>query len=299
MSPVEFIERAISHDSYDRGESDLSTTQILSPPQASYLRKVHGPGEGSIYKNFMSMIGTGIHKALEMAACGDEIAEHRFYHTWDIGVLNELDGSKNEGTTKWTLGGQMDWAFENLTVDFKVTTTASYEIKDGGIKEEHYYQQNINAWLANHDDLDLINGIWITKGAVLYWFRDWSYSLAKQGRHPEKPYMYHEFDILPADEIEQDIILPRMREHAQALAGNPRPCTADERWQKEDSWAVIKFGANRAYRTFPSEWKARACADKMKKPDDYMIEYRPGECVRCSEWCLGSVCPQYQEILSK
>lgn len=296
MTLEELFKRSLARDSYDKGASDLTTTQILSPPQTSWLKSQHGgEEEGSIYKSFMSAIGTGVHAVLEAAATEHELAEHRFYHTWDLGINNPLRVS-----TEWTLGGMLDFAFDGRVEDYKVTSVANYEITDGGIKEEHYLQCQINAWLANHDDGDLLpGGRNIRKGAVLYVFRDWSYSLAKQGRHPETPYMYHEFDILPHEEIEKDIILPRMREHANALNGRPRPCTAEERWQKEDQWAVIKFGSKRAYRNFPTEEEARECSEKMKKPQDYMIEHRPGQCIRCDEWCWGSVCPQYQQILGK
>ena len=295
MTLEELFKRSLSKDSYNKGSCDLSTTQILSPPQTSWLKSQHDLEPESIYKAFMSTIGTGVHAVLEAAANEKELVEHRFYHTWDLGINNPLRAS-----TEWTLGGMLDFAFDGRVEDYKVTSVANYEITDGGLKEEHRLQCQINAWLANHDDEDLLpGGRNIQTGAVLYIFRDWSYSLAKQGRHPETPYMYHEFDIMPEEEIEQEIILPRMRDHANALNGRPRPCTEEERWQRKDMWAVQKFGATRAYRNFEKEHEAIECRDKMKKPQDYVIEFRAGECIRCSSWCLGSVCPQYQEILGR
>jgi hypothetical protein len=65
-------------------------------------------------------------------------------------------------------------------------------------------------------------------------------------------------------------------------------CTAEERWEKATKYAVQKSGAKRAYKLLDTQEEAEKLAGGMGK--GYVVEKRPGEAIRCLDYC---VCAEY------
>ena len=72
------------------------------------------------------------------------------------------------------------------------------------------------------------------------------------------------------------------------------PCADDERWKKEDSWAVKKKGQKRATRVFDNVDEANQYSSSNSAETE--IEHRPGEYTRCKgNYCgVADFCHQYR-----
>lgn len=72
------------------------------------------------------------------------------------------------------------------------------------------------------------------------------------------------------------------------------PCTTVERWERPERFAVMKKGGKKAISNGVKSTRAAAeeALAALKDPDGHLIEYRPGESVRCQprhcdvcKWC--------------
>ena len=255
--------RALSTDKYSKGNSQFSVTQLLSPPQRTFLKLRHHE-INSPYGGMMALLGTAIHNILEQNVRPElgERAEERLF-TEFIGVK---------------VSGQIDF-YENATImDYKVT---------GGIQEaakrEHYLQVQMNGLLARR------NGWEVNNVGVMYFQRDWKQlqSLNNPG-YPKTPFksFVHPFEEEEALEAFQTTV----SDHLAASLGKPRDCSKSEKWQKPDTYAVMKPGASRASRVYDSLSEAE---DALKAGQ--IIQTRSSERTYCEHFCgLKHCCPQYR-----
>jgi hypothetical protein len=97
------------------------------------------------------------------------------------------------------------------------------------------------------------------------------------------------------DAVAEEYIRERVQLHQEARDGSAKPCTDEERWYTGDSWAVTKPNAKRAYRVYKNRQEA-----EDNKPDDMIVEHRPGEYKRCAQYCEAApFCAQWQAHLSE
>lgn len=78
------------------------------------------------------------------------------------------------------------------------------------------------------------------------------------------------------------------------------PCTPKERWEKPPKFAVMKEGNKRAVKLYDDEAEALDAAEELTANDPkkkkYHVEYRPGECRKCIDYCdVTEWCPFYQK----
>lgn len=267
--PPDLLAWALEQDNYSKDGADYTTTEILRPPQMTYLAQLGVAQTMPRYKAFMSLMGTGVHNALEDAAPKDAVVERRFYHTFDI-----------EGE-KVSLGGKPDFIYDQLLNDYKVVLVNGRP-NDGKPKPDHYMQGCFNSWLAHK------NNVKIDTACVEYIFRDWSPGLAeRQSTYPQRPNMPVSFALPSWDEIEANI-LKRLILHVRAKKGINTPCTDEERWKRPDAWALKKPSNKRARKLCLT---ADDALENKKQGEE--IEFRSGGCVRCESWCEYShICPQ-------
>jgi hypothetical protein len=290
---------AVANDDYIPGDSDISVTALIAPPQQRAILDAH---QGEIVEDasdrLWALQGQLIHSLLERANEND-LAETRYYV--------ESDG--------WKVGGR----FDHLTTKDAVLTdwkyTSVWSIIFGGVKPEWTEQLNL---------LDLIlrqNGHIVDRLQVIAIMRDWSKLEAR--RKPDE-YPQQQVVTLPVErwsELEQEEFLSRrVQLHQDARLrfdhGDPQvPCTPEERWSKPDKWAVMKEGRKSAIRVLDSREAAISyCLDNnlAGRPDDMNgnpldhdrsaimnrgihIIHRPGEDVRCMSYCAASeFCEQFK-----
>lgn len=170
---------------------------------------------------------------------------------------------------------------EGAIEDYKVTSAWSFVFG----KPEWEQQLNVYALLCE------ANGIPVKSLTINAFLRDWSERNFQQYKpdYPSRPFYQTTLPLWPLEKRKK-FVIDRLADHKAGM----RPCTPEERWQKESSWAVVKAGQKRALRVLPSEDEAKKWMSEYpdKKSSSVSIQYRPGACTRCDKYCMvRSVCP--------
>lgn len=86
---------------------------------------------------------------------------------------------------------------------------------------------------------------------------------------------------------------------AEILPDDQLPtCSEEERWHKDDKFAVMKQGRKTAVKLFTDQDEAQERANELGK--GYFVEFRPGEDGKCEKYCpVNKYCPFYQKCLSR
>jgi hypothetical protein len=263
--------QAVKNDGYSRGDADLSVTQAIDSPQVVELTRQNWDKlEEDVEDRVWSLFGQVTHGILERANV-HAVAERR--------LTIEIEG--------WKVSGGMDlYDIDGTLTDYK-TTSAWSLIFDGVEKWEK--QLNCYAVLLRR------HGHKVEKLQVVAMLRDWQRSRAQDDpTYPQS--MVVNVDIpLWAPEIAEKYLRERVILHKQArLTGQWSPCTAKERWERGEKWAVKKIGGKVAVRggLFDSEAEAKAFVGFDK---NLYVEHRPGVPGRCLNYCaVKSFCPQAQ-----
>lgn len=282
---------AVKNDGYTKGSADISVTELLKPPMLRALEIEHAEEiEEDVSDRIFSLLGQTVHGILERAE-NTGIAERR--------LSIDVNG--------WKVSGGMDRFVERdgLLQDYKLTTI--YKTKDGQIPEEWVKQLNIYAEMLRQ------NGDKVEKLEVVAIYRDWS--KGKSEREYNYPKAQVEVIALPLISSEEVVsfIKERVELHQAAAKGTYEPCTQEERWAKDDEWAVVKEGRKSAIKLHFSELHAQMHADELngfkegKSKTDFPISTvgakhsvvkRPGKSTRCDNYCaVKNFCKYYQTYL--
>jgi len=279
----ESLVSAVRNDPYSPGDSDITVTSLIGPPQIRVLNKKHADEiEEDAIDRIWSLLGQAVHTILERA---DDLAikEKRLYA--------DIAG--------WKVGGQLDrlaYLPDGTLEDYKVTSAWTHVF---GNKIEWEQQLNCLALLL------FINGYPVKRLQVTAIYRDWSKSKALQ----DKGYPQAQVGMLkiPMWSHEKAIqyIHGRVLIHQDADDGEVLPCTDKERWLRGTTWAVMKKGRKRALRVYPTREQCVAwCYEhghvlkakgKESLANNITIEHRPGTYMRCESYCsVAKFCPQWR-----
>ena len=256
------IVNAVQNTGYTPGSSDITVTQLIQPPLLRNLTKKHWDDlEEDVSSRVWALFGTSVHHLLEMAYKGRTArVEERVYA--------EVLG--------WKLGGAFDVLEGSSLSDYKVTSVYS---SDGKIEWER--QLNILRWLLDK------NGTEVTKLSITAIFRDWRpREQQKNPEYPQRQIMTLPVKMWSLEEtgkyIEERIALHKL--------DNPPPCTDEERWTTPEQWALMKKGAKRAIKLYPSK-------EGIILKDDQFWEHRPATYRRCEEYCaVSKFCPVWNDV---
>jgi hypothetical protein len=249
-----------------RGTAKLSVTQLISPPLIKHLADKHWDEmEEDVSDRIWTIVGSAVHGILEHSAGSNVLAEERLTQTVD-GV---------------TISGQADIYEEPGTLsDYKITSVWSVVGKQ---KIEWEQQLNCLAWLYRKAGFPTV------KLQIVAILRDWS--KRKAGREPDYPQSQVLLIVIPqwTDEACEKYIKERIVVHTS----EPTRCTDDERWHKEDVYAVMKEGRQSAVKLCNTREEAEAVANEKGK--HHSVVLRPGEDTRCEDYCnVEQFCP-YRE----
>ncbi len=281
---------AVVNDEYTRGEADISVTGLLSPPRQAVLKEQHAHEiTEDVVDRIWSLLGQAVHVILERADSSG-ITEERLFM--------DLYG--------WRISGQFDRLSltDGVLQDYKVTST--YTIVYGDRLAEWEAQLNLYALLAREHGRE-IKGIEVV--AIL---RDWMKSKVEPGGN----YPPAQVAVVPLElwtpERQLAFLQERVSLHQKARFHLPE-CTREERWQKDDKWAVMKEGRKSALRVLDSKQEAWDWADEngaTHQPDPettngaplelrggISIQLRPGESTRCESYCPAAPwCDQFKAL---
>ena len=277
----EVVVRALTVDTYSRGNSDISITTLIDSPRIGILQKEHESEIEQDAVDFLwSRFGTSVHNMFEDAAEGDDtcISEERLF--------NNVEG--------WTVSGAIDLQHiepDGVVVsDYKVTSVWSV-IYD---KVEWHRQLNCYAWLVRH-----AKQLPVKQLRIIAILRDWQRRKAEEGgNYPESPIMIVDIPLW-SDSEQDDYVDTRVRMHQSAHGGwafdDELPnCSDSERWLKPTTYAVKKKSRVRAIKVHDSYESAEEHAIEMGK--EHFVEERKGSATRCEQnWCrVAQWCDQYQ-----
>lgn len=272
------LARAIMRDPYNPGRANISVTQLISPPRIRQLRLRHRHEiEVDVTDMLWALMGQAVHHVLERGVTleDQEIAEERLFmkvNGWVVSGQNDL----------WTPPDELD--------DYKFTSVWSMLLGD---KPE--WEAQLNCLAALYRDAGFpVNHLYIT---TIY--RDFSKAKAKQGgNYPKVGAQRHPIKVWPHQQV-LDYMAERVELHrmAQDMPDDQLPpCTPQERWAREDTWAVVKKGNKRATKVCSSLSEARQKVIELTrdKGAEYEIQHRPGLSVRCADYCeVAPFCNQW------
>lgn len=276
------IVNVLQRPQYNKGDSHISVTELLSPPQIVQLRnKHHEEIEQDASEMVWSLFGTAIHNILEHGKADHHIVEER--------IFLEHDG--------WRISGQIDLqeVYEDgiALKDYKVTSAWSVQQE----KVDWVNQLNIYSWL-----IQKAKGIQVKNLQIVAIIRDWNRreAMNKEG-YPKAPIVTVDIPMWSFD-VAELFVKSRLHIHSEASLsvqiGHELPaCTADDMWERPTFYAVKKIGGVRAKRVFEIKEEAEGFLTTQK---DHEIEVRQGSRTRCTSFCnVNQFCKQYREYLEQ
>lgn len=289
----ETIVRAVSNDDYDRGDSVISVTQLISPPRIVVLQKANENNlEADVSDRIPSLLGTAVHKIVEKGAEGldNYVLEERLFlevFGWKISGAVDVQIDNGDGT----------WAIN----DYKVTSVYSVLSE----KPEWEEQLNCYAYLAYES-----KGRKVTSLKIVAILRDWLRKQAElKSDYPQSQVVVVDIPLWPYEK-QKAYVEDRVSKHqaAQNAVDNGEPvsyCTDQERWVRGETWALMKEGRKSAVKLYDNKEDAINAAKELGESKGlstgHYVEHRPGSPIRCAgNYCLVSNwCRQWQEELSR
>lgn len=265
---------------HEHKQGTYSVTELLKPPRIVHLSRRHfDEMEEDVSDRIWALLGTSVHSILEKGEGKMQFSEQ--YLTKYVESV-ELTGTAD-----------LFDAETGILTDYKVTSV--WSVIYGDRIKEWEQQLNIYAWLYRCYSFK------VREIQVVAILRDWQKSKVGDDNYPFINVVTVPLNLWSKNEQEEFITgRIRMMEHSKDLEDSELPfCTAEERWAKSDTWAVIKKGRKRADRVLKSEEEAVIYAvdhygDEYEK--HCSIEFRPGKNVRCDDYCpVRRWCNQIQE----
>lgn len=258
--PAPFV-RAVTADTYDKGEADYTVTELNAAPRQSILIKRHDTELiEDVSERLWVLGGTVAHEILARSGQEErELFEKRLYTT--------VGGRK--------IGGRPDslCLVSGLLTDYKWTSAWTYVFG----RSEWIAQTNMYAFLARE------NGFKVNALEIFGMFRDWSESRAMQSRdYPPTNCARIPIEIW-LHEKTREFIKERVALHDAAktkLDDMLAPCSPEERWQKETTYAVMKPGRKSALSVHDTMESA-----KTAQTGGTAIVTRLGASRRCASYC--------------
>ena len=263
---------AVANDSYSKGDSDYSATELLSPPRQLALKEKHWDElEEDVSDRVWSLFGQGVHYALERANLND-LSETRFFARFG----------------NFTVSAQIDCFSHRTGVLSDYKTASVYGARPNSpVKPDWVQQLNIQAELMRRNDINP------KKLEIIAILKDFSINKSKtEDNYPSCPVVAVPIPLWERDAV-VGFIEQRITLIEAAKNGALPECTDEETWAHETKWAVMKKGQKRAMKLCDSEKGAMALSALNKNT---YVEKRLGKRPRCMDYCVvNNFCDQYKE----
>lgn len=281
----ETIVRAVTDDEYDKGDSVLSVTQLISPPRIVLLQDLNKDNlEVDVVDRVPALLGSAVHKIIEKGSANmpGHIVEERLFAEvlgWKISGAVDLQIDNGDGT--WTIN------------DYKVTSV--YSVMNE--KPEWEQQLNCYAFLAS-----VAHGRNVRRLQIVAILRDWQRKQAElKPDYPQSQVMVVDIPVWRTEE-QGRYVNERVAAHqtARKSVDNGEPviyCSDQERWVRGETWALMKEGRKSAVRLYDNEDEARESCTAAGA--GHSVQHRPGTAIRCAgDYCLvARFCRQWHEEL--
>ena len=263
---------------YEPGEkTDYSATSLAEPPMIAGLKyQYRDQLEQDASEALAAFMGTCVHDSLEEAIKDNEryIVERRFYNTIHV---------PDSPTKKdFVISGQIDlYDLETQHLsDHKITSTIKILRGD---HSEYEAQASVNRWLMR------ANGYDPKSFSIAGFLKDWRRGESKRdSNYPNFPFKKLDLPFW-SEEATEEYIRNAIIEKEFAKQGIMRPCTKEERWQRDGVFAIMKKGRKSSIRNLSTREEAEQYI-KDKDLKGVWIEERKGEAIRCD----AGYCPVAQ-----
>ena len=252
---------------YEYKDKRYSVTSILKGYKENLLtRRYANQIEQDVAENIWLIFGTAVHKVLEEAS-DDEHLLKELKLEWEVG-------------NGYTLSGIVDLydQEEKEVIDYKTGSIWKVKFDDWSDyrKQLLYYAVLLNK-----------NGYECLKAKNVMLLKDHSKRDAEiDSSYPEFPVYTKEYEFTKEEleEAEQEIrnIFTDIEMYEHCLDDDIPECSFEQRWAKEDKYAVIKKNNKKAVRVLSSEEEAQQYINEGK--GDF-IEFRKGEDTKCLQYC--------------
>lgn len=282
--PAPFL-ALLSRNYYSKGASQYSVTELMSPPKIKRLReRFDSDIVVDATKLIATQLGTFMHGKLEAHEIEGYINEER--------IFIDVDGVTMSGAID--LQQQVEGGI--VIIDYKFVKAWSVLQHNLGKKQDWVEQLNVYRWLVETAKKVPVKGLKIC--AILKDFS--SFDVGKEG-YPEAEAVMIDIPMWDLEKTEA-YIRERLEMHREArmavdFGEELQPCSPEERWMSETTYAVKKEGRKTAIRVFTTMAEAIERAEKEKG----YVETRTGEAKRCAgDFCqVSQWCTQYQKEKSE
>lgn len=285
--------RSCLMDKYPRhGWDTFSVTELNKGIKEIILTRRHWAELEQDCSDMIWMIfGNAVHSIMEGHDGDNELAEQR--------VSMELNCGRH-GLRKVSGGFDLYNSETQIITDYKSTGVFSYKMK---VKEGHtsdWAKQLRLYWLllakAGFPVKDIRNTVFL---------KDWSKTQARRDReYPQKPilnidYNYKgHFNSEVASYMEAALVekITTILDYKDAPENEIPDCTPEQRWLRDEKWAIHKEGRKSAVKLHDSKFMAESHLENL--PKGHYIEHRPGVNVKCEDYCTAAPhCSFYKEMM--
>jgi hypothetical protein len=280
--PQTFV-NVIQRPTYSKGSSEISVTEILSPPQIVQLRRQYSDQiEVDAADQVWSLFGSAVHNILQHGKDDNHVVEERLFtqfNNWSISGQIDLQEYQTDGSV--------------VISDYKVTSAWAVQQE----KTEWIDQLNIYAWLVER-----VKSVPVTGLKIVGIVRDWSRrEAANKETYPQAPVVVIDIPLWEGL-VRENYIRDRLNMHNEAnfsaVSGEMPACTSEEMWEKPTTYAVMREFGKRAKKVFLFKQEAEAYLAEQK--GTHFIETREGGRTRCESFCqVAPFCEQYKTYLKE
>jgi len=281
----EAIVKAVSTEQHNKTADELSATTLLKGIKQIHLERRHWDEmKDDAADRIWAVWGEAVHILLEKEA-PEEFAECKL----SVKVPLSYDG-------EFTITGRIDNynMKTGIVSDYKTASTWKVLFNDF---EDWRMQGLVYAWLLYK------NNFMIKKCRFIALLKDHSKSKAKRdSRYPQSPVYIKEYDITENSLKEaENFVMQRLTEYLKYIAVKDDeipPCTAQERWADETTYAVMKKGRKTAVKVCTNPIEANDFVVKLSA--DHYVEIRQGTSKKCNDYCIcKDYCNFYNNVVKQ
>lgn len=262
-----------------------SVTRILGGTCEAVLQKRHGDeADGDVADMVWAIFGSAVHKILEEGKETDSQLKENWMSVqvgdYELSGIFDLYDAETKTVTDWK-------------------TCSVWKVKFGDY-EDWRRQILLYCWMLRK------NGFEAERGEVVAIIKDHSKRDAKYKAsegYPPHPVHVERWEFVDSDFgwVEEYVTdwFEKVKVQEHLYDSELIPCSPDERWHKDDKWAVMKKGRKTAIRVYGNKNDAyqRAAGENRQAGKDglFYVEHREGEDTKCQSYCsVAQWCPYYR-----
>ncbi len=276
------------------GWDTFSVTELMKGTKEIVLTKRHWEElEQDCVDMVWTVFGTAVHSVMEGHDSDNELAEERISMPVPCGEYGDIRVSGGfdlyNGDTK-------------ILTDYKTTGVFSYQMKLQEGIDSHWAKQLRVYWLILQKAGFEVKGVRNT-----VFLKDWSKTQARRdASYPQKPIVNIDYDFGPVfrSDVAADMMADLSSKIQEILEFKDVPeeeipnCSNEERWERDECWAIMKKGRKTAVKRHSKLFDAEQHLTTLDA--NHYIEHRPGVPVKCLDYCVcAEKCSFYKKYIDQ